>query len=108
MAEVKLTHDNHRRTYRVVFKEGEVPDRAMPYSRIGQTYAPLSAEVVMWRSHDEPWSVSSVELYGRAHKKDGTVGLKEATERFYSSDRERQPQLLTDALAAILSELNKS
>lgn len=106
--EVQLTQDSHRRTYRVTFEEGELEARVMPYSRTERTYAPMVATVQVLRMNGKTWDLYSLELSGRAHKKDGTVGLQDATERFYRSDREKQPKLLVDAVESILGSLNKA
>lgn len=103
--ELKLTRDNHERVYRVTFGEGELAHRPMPYSRTQRTYAPMAATVEVKRSHDNPWTVYSIELSGRAIKKDGTPGLQDATERFWNGGKD-QPQPLKDAVAAVMAHLN--
>jgi hypothetical protein len=106
--ELKLTRDSHERVYRVAFATGELADRPMPYSRTRRIYAPVAATVEVRCSHDNPWTVYSVELSGRAIKKDGKPGLQDATERFWNGGGSEQPQPLKDAVAAILAELNGS
>lgn len=104
--DLKLTRDNHERVYRVSFATGELANRPLPYSRTQRTYAPMGATVEVRRSHDNPWTVYSVELSGRAIKKDGKPGLQDATERFWDGGGPNQPQPLKDAVAAILADLN--
>lgn len=106
--EVKLAQDHHRREYRVTFEEGELEARPVPYTRTDRTYAPMVATVQVLRSNGKRWDLYSLELAGRAHKKDGTVGLKDVTERFYRSDLEKQPKLLAEAVDSILSSLGES
>lgn len=105
--EVKLAQDHHRREYRVTFEEGELEPRPVPYTRTERTYAPMVATVQLLRSNGKRWNLYSLELTGRAHKKDGTVGLEDVTEHFYNSDRGKQPKPLTDAVESILGSLDK-
>lgn len=64
------------KTYTLTIEDGEV--RPQPYSRVGGRY---QVERVGVTKRDG--NVSSVELYGSALKKDGSIGKNSASERLY-------------------------
>lgn len=104
--ETKLTKDLHQRTYRLTWGQHELDTRPFPFSRTGRTYQPVTAVVHVHREFGGAWELYTFALHGRALKKDGTVGLQDVEERFWSFDRRTAPQALLDAVEEILAFLN--
>lgn len=105
---MEITFTHHKKTLRVVFENGEIDARPVPFSRVipKPDYQPVSSIIEVVSNHGEAWQFKEACLFGYQHKKDGSVGQREVSERFYGSRRNEMPEVLRDAVDALLTELN--
>lgn len=106
--EIELTQRTSKRVYRLSWGQHELDVRPYPYNRTGRQYQPTRACIVVTRSFDGPWELGTVELFGLALKKDGTMGQQDVKEEFFSWrwERDDAPEELRTAVAKILAFLN--